>query len=72
MRKIPKFAFQNQSQHLNLVLTHSDLTCCCNVSPVALNVIYDSGDDDNDDDDSNASDVDGSGEKDYHYSDKDD
>lgn len=40
--------------------------------PVALNVIYDSGDDHNDDDDSNASDVDGSGEKDYHYSDKDD
>ena len=25
-------------------LTHSDLTFCCNVSPVALNVIYDSGD----------------------------
>jgi len=42
-----------------------------------LSVIYDSGDDaaaddDDDDEDSNASDVDSSGEKDYHYSDRDD
>ena len=44
-------------------------TIKANVPSVVLSVIYDSDGDDGDD--GSASDVDGSGEENYHYSDKD-